>query len=61
MQVVYVDWRDRQYPPEIIGIFMEKKKAETAARKKETELQKDGYILDEDVHVIVEEHHLQLQ
>lgn len=46
--VVYVDWRDRTYEPEIIGVFHNKDDAEKACLNKEAELASKGFRVKED-------------
>lgn len=58
MKTVYVvitDWRDRQYEPEIIGVFEDEICANNAISAKEHELQNEGYDVGEEVCVYYEE------
>lgn len=54
-KVVYTDWRDRQHPPEIVGVFQEDAAGYRAREEKEDELKTEGYDIDEEVHVWIEE------
>lgn len=52
MNIVYEDWRDRQFPPEIIGLYTKETNAHKSVEDKERELISDGYKIGEDVRVI---------
>ena len=54
-KVVYVDWRDRQFAPEIVGAYITPESANRAKEKKELDLKKEGYDTDEEVHVCIAE------
>ena len=53
--VVITDWRDRQYEPEIIGVFEDEICANNTIEAKEYELQNEGYDVGEEVCVYYEE------
>ena len=53
--VVYVDWRDRMYEPEIIGVYEDYQMAHNACNEREAELVADGYEADEEFRVWVED------
>jgi hypothetical protein len=53
--VVYTDWKDRQFEPEIIGVYINYDDAIDARKAKEAELEKEGYDTDEEVNVCIEE------
>ena len=55
VKVVYVDWRDRQFPPEILGVCTKDKMAEKLRNNKVKELISEGYKMEEEVNVIIEE------
>lgn len=55
VKVVYVDWRDRQFPPEILGVCTKDKMAEKLRDDKVKELVSEGYEMEEEVNVIIEE------
>jgi hypothetical protein len=46
-KVVYVDWRDRKYEPEIVGVYLKEETGLKALKDKERELRADGYGEDE--------------
>lgn len=52
--VVYTDWRDRQFAPEIIGVFDDKRKAEIMAENIKRDLYEDGHD-DDEVVVTIDE------
>lgn len=54
-KVVYVDWRDRMYEPEIIGVYECDSEGYTARENKEYELKDEGYDTEEEVRVWIEE------
>ena len=54
-KVVYVDWKDRQFEPEIIGVYEDESKGYEARENKEYELRKEGYDTDEEVRVWIED------
>lgn len=54
-KVVYIDWKDRQYPPEIIGVYMNDSDGYDARETKEYELKAEGYDTDEEVSVWIED------
>lgn len=58
VKVVYVDWRDRQFPPEILGVCTKDKMAEKLRDDKVKELVSEGYEMEEEVNVIIEEFEL---
>lgn len=58
VKVVYVDWRDRQFPPEILGVCTKDKMAEKLRNDKVKELIAEGYEMEEAVNVIIEEFEL---
>ena len=53
-KVVYTDWKDRQFEPEIIGVYEEDDDGYKARAVKEDEL-KEEYDIDEEVRVWIEE------
>ena len=58
IKVVYVDWRDRQFPPEILGVCTKDTMAEKLRDDKVKELVSEGYEIEEEVNVIIEEFEL---
>ena len=58
VKVVYVDWRDRQFPPEILGVCTKDKMAEQIRDDKVKELVSEGYEMEEEVNVIIDEFEL---
>lgn len=58
-KVVYVDWKDRQYEPEIVGVFRNDDDGYIARESKEDELKADGYDTDEEVRVWIEDVEIQ--
>ena len=52
--VVITDWRDRQYEPEIVGVFEDEVCANDTIEAKECELQNEGYDVEEEVCVYYE-------
>ena len=40
--VVYEDWRDREYPPEILGVYADKRDADVKQKKRIKELAREG-------------------
>lgn len=54
MNVVYVDWRDRQFPPEIVGLYPNGLAAHEVVERKKQELKSEGYHINEEVCVICE-------
>lgn len=40
--VVYEDWRDREYPPEILGVYADKRDADVKQKKRIKELEREG-------------------
>lgn len=58
VKVVYVDWRDRQFPPEILGVCTKDEMAEKLRNDKVKELISEGYEMEEEVNVIIEEFEL---
>lgn len=58
VKVVYVDWRDRQFPPEILGVCTKDKMAEKIRDDKVKELVSEGYEMEEEVNVIIDEFEL---
>ena len=53
--IVYVDWRDRMYEPEIIGVYEDYQMAHNACNEREEELVADGYEADEEFRIWVED------
>ena len=58
VKVVYVDWRDRQFPPEILGVCTKDTMAEKLRDDKVKELVSEGYEMEEEVNVIIDEFEL---
>lgn len=58
VKVVYVDWRDRQFPPEILGVCTKDTMAEKLRDDKVKELVSEGYEIEEEVNVIIEKFEL---
>jgi hypothetical protein len=54
-KVVYVDWKDRRFEPEIVGVYLNEDKGYKAREDKEYELKAEGYDTDEDVRVWIED------
>ena len=54
-KVVYTDWRDRHYEPEIIGVFENADDGYRVRSQKEDELKSEGYDTDEEVRVWIED------
>ena len=54
-KVVYVDWKDRQFEPEIVGVYENESKGYEARENKEYELREEGYDTDEEVRVWIED------
>lgn len=54
-KVVYVDWADRKYPPEIIGVYLRDDDGYEARECKEDELKQEGYDTVDEVRVWIEE------
>lgn len=55
VNLIYVDWRDRMFEPEILAAYADKEKAKRMKESKEKELESQGYELDEDFHVWIED------
>ena len=54
-KVVYVDWKDRQFPPEIVGVYLSDDDGYKAREEKEDELRSRDYDIDEEVTVWIED------
>lgn len=54
-KVVYVDWKDRKFEPEIVGVFRKDYDGYKARGEKELELKNKGYDTDEEVIVWIED------
>jgi len=54
-KIVYVDWRDRQFEPEIIGVYEDESMGVKARENKEYELTQEGYVAGDDFHVWVKD------
>lgn len=51
--VAYVDWRDRMYEPEILGIFRDEQEMQCMIKKKEKELKSEGFEIGEEVNICI--------
>lgn len=58
VNVVFIDWRDRQYPPEIVGVYADPVEAEEVVKAITRSLEEEGYGPDK-VNVVYEEKSLQ--
>lgn len=58
-KVVYTDWKDRQFEPEIVGVFTNDDAGYRAREEKESELKEQGYDTDEEVSVWIEDIEIQ--
>ena len=58
-KVVYVDWKDRQFETEIVGVFKNDDDGYRARESKEYELREEGYDTDEEVRVWIEDVEIQ--
>lgn len=58
-KVVYTDWKDRQFEPEIIGVYRNDDDGYRAREAKEYELREEGYDTDEEVRVWIEDVEIQ--
>ena len=58
-KVVYVDWRDRQFEPEIVGVYKNDDDGYRAREVKEYELIEEGYDTEEEVCVCIEDVEIQ--
>lgn len=54
-KVVYVDWKDRQFESEIVGVYEDESKGYEARENKEYELREEGYDTDDEVRVWIED------
>lgn len=55
LYVAYEDWRDRQFPPVILGVYEDEKECEAACIKRKKELIADGYEADEEFRIVYDE------
>lgn len=53
--VIMTDWKDRQFEPEVVGIYASEDRAREVQNNKIMELQEEGYDVDEEVIVWFEE------
>lgn len=51
VMVAYVDWRNRMYEPEILGIFRDRQEMQNAIKEKEKELKSEGFEIGEEVNI----------
>jgi hypothetical protein len=54
-KIVYTDWKDRQFEPEIIGVYINDDDGYKAREEKENELKDEGYDIVDEVRVWIQD------